>query len=80
VNRVWGELTEVGLSDCGDLHSHDFDGEPAFGAGRLVDEFTISTNRAAEAAAPAAKQVFLDAAQRMTLLLNKYFGSVESQR
>jgi len=36
------------------------------GAGRLVDEFTISMNRAAEAAAPVAKQVFLDAVQRMT--------------
>lgn len=36
------------------------------GAGRMVDEFTISMNRAAEAAAPVAKQVFLDAVQRMT--------------
>jgi hypothetical protein len=36
------------------------------GAGHLVDEFTTSMNRAAEAAAPVAKQVFLDAARRMT--------------
>ena len=36
------------------------------GAGQIVDEFTISMNRAAEAAAPMAKQVFLDAVRRMT--------------
>ena len=36
------------------------------GAGRVVDEFTISMNRAAEAAAPMAKQVFLNAVRRMT--------------
>jgi hypothetical protein len=36
------------------------------GAGHLVDEFTTSMNRAAEAAAPVAKQVFLEAARRMT--------------
>ncbi|MBD3869273.1 MAG: DUF4197 domain-containing protein [Acidobacteria bacterium] len=36
------------------------------GADRVVDEFTTSMNRAAEAAAPVAKQVFLDAVKRMT--------------
>ena len=36
------------------------------GADRMVDEFTTSMNRAAEAAAPVAKQVFLDAVRRMT--------------
>ena len=36
------------------------------GADRIVDEFTTSMNRAAEAAAPVAKQVFLDAVRRMT--------------
>ncbi len=36
------------------------------GADQMVDEFTTSMNRAAEAAAPVAKQVFLDAVRRMT--------------
>ncbi len=36
------------------------------GAGKLVDDFTTSMNRAAEAAAPVAKQVFLDSVRRMT--------------
>jgi hypothetical protein len=36
------------------------------GADRIVDEFSTSMNRAAEAAAPVAKQVFLDAVRRMT--------------
>jgi hypothetical protein len=36
------------------------------GADQIVDEFSISMNRAAEAAAPVAKQVFLDAVRRMT--------------
>ena len=36
------------------------------GADRYVDDFTTSMNRAAEAAAPVAKQVFLDAVRRMT--------------
>jgi hypothetical protein len=36
------------------------------GADQVVDEFTTSMNRAAEAAAPVAKQVFLDAVKRMT--------------
>ncbi len=36
------------------------------GADRMVDEFTTSLNRAAEAAAPVAKDVFLDAVRRMT--------------
>ena len=36
------------------------------GADQIVDEFTVSMNRAAEAAAPVAKQVFLDAVRQMT--------------
>ena len=36
------------------------------GADQIVDEFSISMNRAAEAAAPVAKQVFLDAVRQMT--------------
>lgn len=39
----------------------------AVGAGRVVDDFVTSMNRAAEAAAPLAKQVFLGAVREMTI-------------
>lgn len=36
------------------------------GQGRLVDEFVLSMNRAAEKAAPAARKIFIDAIKEMT--------------
>jgi len=38
----------------------------AIGAGRVVDQFEVSMNRAAEAAAPRAKEVFVAAIREMT--------------
>lgn len=38
----------------------------AIGQGRLVDEFVLSMNRAAEAAAPQARRIFVDALKQMT--------------
>jgi hypothetical protein len=42
------------------------DGLAVIGAGRQVEEFVTSMNRAAEAAAPVAKQVFIDSIREMT--------------
>lgn len=39
----------------------------SIGAGGVVDEFEVSLNRAAEAAAPLARDVFVDAIRRMTI-------------
>ncbi|MGH9838371.1 MAG: DUF4197 domain-containing protein [Blastocatellia bacterium] len=38
----------------------------AIGQGRLVDEFVLSMNRAAEKAAPQARRIFVDAIKQMT--------------
>ncbi|MFN0107274.1 MAG: DUF4197 domain-containing protein [Blastocatellia bacterium] len=38
----------------------------AIGQGRMVDEFVMSMNRAAEKAAPEARKIFLDALKQMT--------------
>ncbi len=38
----------------------------AIGQGRLVDEFVLSMNRAAEKAAPEARRIFVDAIKQMT--------------
>lgn len=38
----------------------------AVGQGRLVDEFVLSMNRAAEKAAPQARRIFIDALRQMT--------------
>src|SRR5262249_48995851 len=41
-------------------------GLKTIGKGRMVDEFVVSMNRAAEAAAPLAKDVFLDTIKQMS--------------
>lgn len=43
------------------------DGARKLGAGKLVDEFEVSMNRAAEQAVPAAAEVFTDAVRQMSL-------------
>lgn len=41
-------------------------GLPMVGYGPKVDDFVLSMNRAAEAAAPAARQIFIDATTAMS--------------